>query len=416
MTQGRAARQAALALLQAVLWRGEPLDGAIDRAFRRIVLAPDRGLARAIVGGVLRHLTDLDALIDSATARPLPADARARMVLRMALVQVLTLETPPHAVIATALPLLEGGPRRLVHGVLSALLKRAPSLPSQPSLPDFWRMRWGDDLAAAASAALAGEPPLDLSLRDAAETAAWTDRLGGTSFIPGHVRVMHKGRIEDLPGYDEGAWWVQDLAASLPARLLAAGAGEPVLDLCAAPGGKTLQLAAAGAAVTAIDSSPRRLERLAENLERTGLAATLVTADAAAWTPGLPPRRILLDAPCSGSGIFRRHPDVLYLKTAKQIAALAVQQAALLAHTAQMLVPGGTLVYCVCSLEPEEGEQQLAAFLAGHPDFSIDPVRAAELPAGLRPAADGTLRTTPADLADAGGIDGFFIVRMLRHA
>ena len=394
---GVPARAAALALLQAVLWRG---------------------LARAIVSGVLRHLPDLDALIDSATKKPLPDDARARMVLRMALVQTILLETPPHAVIATALPLLEGGPRRLAHGVLSTLLKQGATLPSPPTLPDMWTVRWGaswgEDVIAAASVGLGAEPPLDLTLRDAADTAPWIERLGGTSLVPGHVRLARHGRIEALPGFEEGAWWVQDLAASLPARLLGAKAGETVADICAAPGGKTLQLASAGAQVIALDISENRIARVRENLERTGLSADVVAADALKWKPPAPLDAVLLDAPCSGTGIFRRHPDVLHLKSARQIGELVRMQAALMDHAFDTLKPGGRMLYCVCSLERDEGESQVAAFLSRTPWARVVPVTPEELPAGIAPNPEGFVRTLPGQLAAEGGLDGFFMARIAR--
>lgn len=415
---GVAARAAALALLQAVLWRGEPLDRTIDRAFRKLDAPADRGLARAIASGVLRHLPDLDALIDGATKRPLPDDARARMVLRMALVQTILLETPPHAVIATALALLEGGPRRLVHGVLSTLLKQGAALPEVPTLPALWTLRWGaawgEDMVAAAAAALGHEPPLDLTLRDASATAAWAEQLGGTSLLPGHVRLTRHGRIEELPGFDEGAWWVQDLAASLPARLLNVSAGETVADLCAAPGGKTLQLAAAGASVTALDVSDTRIARVRENLERTGLAANVVAGDALKWKPSAPLDAVLLDAPCSGTGIFRRHPDVLHLKSAKAIGELVRMQAALMDRALDMLRPGGRLLYCVCSLEREEGESQVEEFLARTPWARVVPVTADELPAGIVPNPQGFVRTLPGQIVAEGGLDGFFMARIAK--
>jgi 16S rRNA (cytosine967-C5)-methyltransferase len=401
-----------------VLWRGEPLDRVIGRAFRKLDSPADRGLARAIAGAVLRRLPDLDALIDSATKQALPADSRARMVLRMALAQALVLETPPHAVIATALPLLEGGPRRLVHGVLSTLLKRGSTLPEPPSLPEPWAGRWhanwGESVAAAAAAMLTCEPDIDLTLQDSEATATWADRLGGTSLMPGHVRIPSGGRIEDLPGYGEGAWWVQDLAAALPARLLRPKPGERTVDLCAAPGGKTMQIAAAGAEVTAVDVSPHRLERVRDNLARTGLSAEIVAADALKWQPEFPPDKILLDAPCLGTGIFRRHPDVLHIKTARQADALAAQQAVLLDRAADLLRPGGTLVYCVCSLEPEEGEAQLEALAARRADIAVDPIEASEIPAGLTPHESGWLRVLPGDLEAKGGLDGFFMARLVK--
>ncbi len=407
--QGLAPRAAALRMLDAVLRRGETLDLA-ERQFAKGLTPSDRGLARAIASETLRWLVDLDALIDSATKDVLPEDAKPRTVLRMMLAQWLRLDTPPHAVIATGLELLSGGPRRLAHGVFSALVKCEATLPEVPTLPSEVVARWGER-APEIAAALAEPPPLDLALRDPAETARWADALGGNSLAPGHVRLPRGSAVERLAGFEEGAWWVQDLAASLPARLLGRGEGRRVLDLCAAPGGKTLQLAAAGWQVTSLDKSVKRLDRLVENLDRTGLKAEVVAADALTWEPSRAYDAILLDAPCTATGTCRRHPDVLHRIGPRQIAEMAELQAQLLARAADWLAPGGTLVYATCSLEPEEGEQQAAA--VSLEPLPIEPV---ELPAGLVPSLDGTARTRPGQLAEFGGIDGFFIARWQRAA
>lgn len=399
------ARRAALRLLDAIMRRGETLDIAFAAATRDVRSFADKALARAIASEVLRWLTDLDALIDSATAKPLPPDAKPRMVLRMMLAQWLRLETPPHAVLATGLPLLAGGPRRLAHGVFSNLAKRDARLPAMPTLPVGVAERWGDRVEAIA-AGLAEPPPLDLALRNPAETAHWANQLSGDSLGPGHVRLPRGEAIEKLPGFAEGAWWVQDLAASLPVRLLGVGDGRHVLDLCAAPGGKTLQLAAAGWQVTALDISKRRLELLRDNLKRTGLAAGIVRADALAWEPKHLFDAILLDAPCTATGTARRHPDVLHRIGPRQIAEMAELQAALIERAAGWLKPGGVLVYAVCSLEAEEGEAQ-----AHKVALDSLPIAANELPANLAPSPKGWLRTDPGMLAAAGGLDGFFIAR-----
>jgi 16S rRNA (cytosine967-C5)-methyltransferase len=317
----------------------------------------------------------------------------------------LRLATPPHAVIATGLPLLSGGPRRLAHGVFSALVKRGVSLPDLPSLPAPVLERWGAR-AGAVAAGLALPPPLDLSLRDPAATVEWTERLGGVSLMPGHLRLPRGIAVENLEGFAEGAWWVQDLAASLPARLLGAGGGRDVLDLCAAPGGKTMQLASAGWRVTALDASAGRLERMQANLARTGLSADLVQANLLEWEPAEPADAVLLDAPCSATGTCRRHPDVLHRIGSRQIAEMAELQARLLDRAIGWLKPGGTLVYAVCSLEPEEGEEQ-----ARRVGLAPAPIGADELPFGLQPSRAGWLRTEPGMLADQGGLDGFFIAR-----
>lgn len=402
--QGLAARSAALRMLDAVLRRGETLEMA-ERAIAKGLTQSDRGLARAIASETLRWLVDLDALIDSATKQNLPDDAKPRMVLRMMLAQVVRLDTPPHAAIATGLELLDGGPRRLAHGVFSTLVRRGAALPDVPTLPAEVAARWGER-APGIAAALAEPPPLDLALKDWAETDRWVKALGGMSLAPGHVRLPRGSVVERLPGFEDGEWWVQDLAASLPARLLGPGEGRSVLDLCAAPGGKTLQLAAAGWQVTSVDKSAKRLDRLVANLERMGLSAEVVAADALTWEPGRLWDAILLDAPCTATGTCRRHPDVLHRIGPRQIGEMAELQAAMLQRATEWLAPGGTLVYATCSLEFEEGEGQ-----AGGVSLEPLPIAADELPVGVAPAAEGWLRTDPSMLPDAGGLDGFFAAR-----
>ena len=414
---GLPARRAALRLLDAVLRRGDPLELALHGAAQGLPPA-DRALVHAIAAETLRHLPDLDALIDGATRQPLPDDAKARMVLRIALIQVLALGTAPHAAIATALPLVDGGPRKLVHGVFGTVTRGAPTLAEPPTLPAEvtarWTEQWGDAMPEAAARAYAVRPPIDVSVRDPAQTGEWAERLGGESFAAGHVRLPDQASVPDLPGFAEGAWWVQDIAASCAARLLGAGEGRTALDLCAAPGGKTMQLAAAGWQVTAIDQSKKRLERLGDNLARTGLSAGIVQADLRTWAPEAPVDAILLDAPCSATGIYRRHPDVLHRIGPRQIAELAELQADLLARAADWLKPGGQLIYATCSLEQVEGEAQIARFLQDRPDITLRPAQAAELPQGIAPTAQGWLRTLPDTLVDKGGTDGFFIARLAR--
>lgn len=402
---GLPARKGALKLLDAVLHRGETLDVAANAALLGVKGQADRALARALAGEALRWLTDLDALIDSATRLVLAPDAKVRSVLRLMLAGWLRLETPPHAVIATGLPLLVGGPRRLAHGVFSTLTKRGVTLPAVPTLPSEVTARW-EERANAIAAGLSTLPPLDLSLRDPAMTVEWMERLGGVSLAPGHVRLPRGTAVENLDGFEEGAWWVQDLAASLPARLLGPGEGRRVLDLCAAPGGKTMQLSAAGWQVTAIDASAKRLQRVAENLARVGLSADVIIADVLTWEPAEPFDAVLLDAPCSATGTCRRNPDVLHRIGLRQIAEMAELQAQLLERAASWVKLGGTLVYAVCSLEREEGAEQ-----AGKVTLAADPLRSEELPAGLQPSAEGWLRTDPGMLAEAGGLDGFFVAR-----
>jgi 16S rRNA (cytosine967-C5)-methyltransferase len=415
---GLPTRRAALRLLDAVMRMGTPMDQATANATKGLS-PPDRALAIAIAQESLRWSVDLDVLIDSKTKQALPDDSKARMVLRLALAQILLLGTPPHAVIATALPLVDKGPRRLVHGVLGSLLRANAVLPELPSLPEAvmmrWHPAWGEAMIVGAQAALSAPPPLDLVLRDPAATAHWADILGGESLMPGHVRLPRGTAVEELPGYDEGTWWVQDLAASLPARLLGDGSGKRALDLCAAPGGKTMQLSAAGFAVTALDNSARRMDRLMANLERTQLNAERVTADVMEWEPSGQYDAILLDAPCSATGTMRRHPDVLQRIDIKQINNLAALQCAMLDRAASWVKPGGTLVYATCSLEPQEGEAQAELFLSKHSDFATRAVGPGELPQGVDADAQGHVRTMPHMLADKGGMDGFFIARFVRQ-
>jgi 16S rRNA (cytosine967-C5)-methyltransferase len=407
-----------LRLLDAVLRRGLPLEAAMDAACGELDRADDRAFAHAIAAEVLRRAADLDPLIDGATEKVLPHDAKARMVLRIALVQALAMDTPQHAVISTVLPLVDGGPRKLVHAVFGRVMREGAALPNPPHLPaavaDRWTKSWGKDAAEAARRSLAGQPPVDLSLKPGEDSAEWAARLEGISFAPGHVRIPAGRRIVDLPGYDDGVWWVQDIAASIPARLLGAGEGRRALDLCAAPGGKTMQLAGAGWAVTAVDLSEARMARLTENLERTALAVETRIADAASFAEGAPYDAVLLDAPCSATGIFRRHPDVLHRATTRAIADAAELQARLIDHAASLVAPGGRLVYAVCSLEADEGEQIAKGFVARNESWRIDPVAVEDLPSGLVPDKVGRIRVRPGALADQGGADGFFVAKFAR--
>ena len=412
---GLATRKAALRMLDAVMRTGQPMDQAVTMATRDLE-SSDRALAIAIAQEVLRWTPDFDLLIDSQTQLPLADDAKARMVLRMALAQMLRLGTPPHAAIATALPLLDKGPRRLVHGVLGSLWRLQPTLAAAPTLlyePAMrWTEAWGAEMVEHARVALAEPPMLDLALKVHADTAEWAERLGGISLTPGHVRLPRGSAIESLEGYADGAWWVQDLASTLPVRVLGAGNGRTVLDLCAAPGGKTMQLAAAGWNVTSLDLSAKRMALLESNLERTGLQAEAVIADLRKWESDVQFDAVLLDAPCSATGTFRRHPDVLHRIGVRQIAELVDLQKSLLEYAANRVKPGGSLVYATCSLEPEEGEAQAAGFLESHPDFAAAAIDGGVLPNGIT-TEGGQVRTLSGMLADQGGLDGFFVASFI---
>ena len=378
-----------------MLRKGLPLEAALDTAARDLTRPDDRAFAHAIAAEALRRLADLDALIDSATKKRLPDDAKARFALRIALVQALALGTPHHAAISTVLPLVDGGPRKLVHGVFSAVMRSKQALPEIPNLPEpvaeRWREQWGDAVVAAAERAIAVQPPVDL-------IGAPPAGLEGISLEPGHLRLPRGTAVADLPGYEDGKWWVQDISAAMPARQLGEGEGRTVLDLCAAPGGKTMQLASAGWSVTAVDVSESRLARLSENLARTGLAAKVVAADVMTWSPPALVDAILLDAPCSATGIFRRHPDVLHRVRPRAIAELAEAQAAMLARVAGWLKPGGKLVYAVCSLERLEGERVVGAFLERRDDYVIEEEH----------------RLLPGRYEAEGGADSFFIASLTR--
>lgn len=426
-TVGAESRKAALAMVDAVLRRGQRFDALPAHG-----LAPsDEGLARAIAGEVFRHLHDLDALIDSATPQPLPADAKARAVLRIALAQALILGTPPHAAITTVLPLVAGGPKRLVHGVFGTLMRRGAQLPEVPTLPEAvrgrWGAAWGYAMLGDAARAMGAPPPLDITLKhhvvpdlirdgaalgETAEEEALSRIGSGTTIedFPGSVptwsgvRLPRGTAVTDLPGFAEGDWWVQNLSAAIPARLLGPGNGHAVLDLCAAPGGKTMQLAAAGWQVTAVEQHAKRAERLRENLARTQLSADIVISDVMAWEPAAAFEAILLDAPCSATGILARHPDVIHRIGPKDIVALAGLQARMLARAADWLTPEGRLVYATCSVEPEEGEAVIR-----ESGLIVDPVVADEVPDGIAPAPEGWVRILPSP-----GRDGFFMARLKR--
>jgi 16S rRNA (cytosine967-C5)-methyltransferase len=278
-----------------------------------------------------------------------------------------------------------------------------------------WVAHYGEDLTRAIGAAHLGEAPLDISLKPDADRAEWAARLGAEILPTGSLRRLGGGAIHELDGFEQGVWWVQDAAAALPVTLLGDVAGKTVLDLCAAPGGKTAQLAAAGANVTAIDRSARRLRRVRENLARLGLDAVIQDADAIQWRPESPADAVLLDAPCSATGTIRRHPDVAWAKTLADVATLAALQQRLLDHAFGLLAPGGRLVYATCSLEREEGEAQIAGFLARTPAARLEPINPAEI-GGMAEmiTPEGFLRALPGHLAGQGGADGFFAARLVK--
>jgi 16S rRNA (cytosine967-C5)-methyltransferase len=379
--------------------------------------ARDRGFARAIAATTLRRLGQIDAALARLIERPLPAKAAfVQDALRIAAAQLLFMAVKPHAAVDAAVRQSARLPE--YKGLVNAVLRRL-ALPADAgerlNCPDWlwasWSAAYGEETAGRIVSSLLQEPPLDF----VAKEEGWAARLDAELLPMGVLRRRIGGAVETLPGFDEGAWWVQDAAAALPARLFGDVAGRRALDLCAAPGGKTLQLAAMGAAVTALDISEKRLALVRENLARTRLSAEPIVADAAQWRPAEPFPFVLLDAPCTSTGTIRRHPDVWRLKTPEDVARLAATQDRLLQAAVEMTAPGGVLVYCACSLEPEEGPARIAALLdAGAPLVRrpIEPAEIGGLPELITP--EGDLRTLPCHLADRGGMDGFYACRLVR--
>lgn len=417
-TRPLSARELALRVLDATLHDQEPPEVPFAQLSRRAGMSVrDRAFARLLYTTVLRQ----KAAIDRALAAHLAAEPKqgsAMNLLRLGAVQLLYLETAPHAAVGECVELAKRrrlAPPGLVNAVLRKLVgQKPPRLDPLETLPTWLAERWtaayGVALATAIAAAMGQVPPLDLTVKDDPE--GWAARLGGEVVGPSTVRLAHAGLVEELPGYAEGAWWVQDLAATLPARVLHPTSGERVLDLCAAPGGKTAQLLAAGAVVTSVERDATRAEKLRGNLRRLGLTSEIVVADLLNYAPEEPFDAVLLDAPCTATGTIRRHPDIMWTKGPADVMSMAAMQQLLLAKAATFTAPDGRLVYAVCSMEPEEGPDIVERFLEAHPDFARLPIGEAET--GFLPTPEGDLRTHPALLPDTGGIDGFFIARLTK--
>jgi 16S rRNA (cytosine967-C5)-methyltransferase len=433
--QGLASRRIAADILEGVLRRGRSLDDQFDGGGAHTGLASlperDRALTRRLVATVLRRLGTLRHLLGLYLDRGIPADsARVETALLLGAAQILWLYVPDHAAVDLSVRLVQAD-RRATHyaGLVNAVLRRVAQNAAQQlrgedtvtfDTPDWlmarWRRAYGDDLAHSIAAANGREPALDISVKS--DPAHWADALGGQVLPTGSVRAIVHGPVPRLPGYADGAWWVQDAAAALPAQLLGDVRGKSVADLCAAPGGKTAQLAAAGARVTAVDRSAPRLERLKQNLARLGLAAETVVADVTEWQSE-PFDAVLLDAPCSATGTIRRHPDVPWLKRESDIAALAALQRRLLARAVELARPGGLIVYCTCSLEPDEGVEPVTDLLARDSRLRRRPLAASDVHDRAEfLSADGDLRTLPCQLSDSnaqmGGLDGFYACRLER--
>jgi 16S rRNA (cytosine967-C5)-methyltransferase len=420
------ARRVALDVLDRVLGQGQPFDDTFagHPALGALSLR-DRAFARLLLTTTLRRLGQIDALLARLVATP-PRSASIRNLLRLGAAQLLFLDTPAHAAVAETVALCAHR-HRSVTGFANAVLRRVArdgkalveaQDPLRLNTPDWlwesWRQAYGEAHASAIAAAHLAEPPLDLTIRQ--DIQQWAEQLDATKLFDHSVRRAVGGPVEQLPGYDEGAWWIQDAAAALPVRLFGDVSGLQVTDLCAAPGGKTAQLCVGRANVTAVEVSQKRAERLRENLARLRLPAEVVVADALEWRPPGPQDAVLLDAPCTATGTIRRHPDIAWHKSPADVATMAELQGRLLAVAVAMVRPGGLVVYASCSLQPEEGPQVIAGALkAGLPVDRV-PVARPELD-GLQVdiTPEGDLRTLPCHLAEQGGLDGFYIARLRRR-
>lgn len=416
----------ALDIVAGVLRRGQAMDE--DPAGFHVLMPRDRAFARAIAACTLRRLGQIDGLIAQCVERSIPErDGAAQDVLRIAAAQLVFLGVAAHAAVSTAVELVrERKPRyaSLVNAVLRRLAREGTAMSAAQDaarlntphwLWQSWTAAYGEQTARAIAGAHLIEAPLDLSVKS--DPQAWAAKLDAEILPTFTLRRKSGGNVAELPGFAEGAWWVQDAAACLPAKLLGDVRGKPVIDLCAAPGGKTMQLAALGARVVSVDISAKRLERVKQNLARTGLAAELVQADATSWRPPSPAEFVLLDAPCAATGTIRRHPDIQRLKTRKDVAHLAQTQSRLLTNAAAMLAPGGVLVYAACSLEPEEGPALAAALLRRDGGLRRQTVAPREI-GGLAEAISpqGDLRTLPCHWAERGGMDGFYAARLVKKS
>ncbi|MFZ0175055.1 MAG: transcription antitermination factor NusB [Pseudolabrys sp.] len=430
---GLAARRIAADILDGVLRRRIALDeqfsGKNAHPGLPALAERDRALARRLTATVLRRLGTLRHLVGGYLEKGFPSDApRAETILLLGAAQILWLEVPDHAAVDLSVRLAQADRRAGRYaGLVTAVLRRVAQHGAAASFDDISRdtpewllKRWtgiyGSDTARAIAAANGHEPALDLTVKQ--DTESWAERLRGRVMPTGTVRTLAHGAISLLPGFSEGAWWVQDAAAALPVRLFGDLRGKNVADLCAAPGGKTAQLAFAGANVTAVDRSPVRINRLRENLARLSLDAETVVADALEWDGG-PFDAVLVDAPCSSTGTIRRHPDVPWLKSEADVSVLTSLQQRLLDRAVGLLKPGATLVYCVCSLEPEEGENQTTALLARDPRVARKPITPQDVfDRAEFVTPDGDLRTLPLHLVDPdprwGGLDGFYATRLTR--
>lgn len=437
---GHSARRYALGLLEAIMQNGQTFDEAVGASATRSYVTAlddrDRAFARLIVATTLRHHAELARIIEDYLDKPLPAAAaRVGLILLSGAAQLLYLKAPPHAVISTSVDLTRSS-RKSAHfdRLTNAVLRRVsetgaarlveiadPTLNFPDWMLDGWRLAYGEEAARRIAEASLHEAALDITVKS--DPVIWAERLEAVILPTGTLRRLPGGQVTRLAGFSEGAWWIQDAASALAAKILDAKPDERVLDVCAAPGGKTAQLATTGADVTALDHSEHRMKRLSENLRRLDLHAHEVIADAQEWQAAAAFDAILVDAPCTATGTIRRHPDILHIKRRDDAAKLAAIQAGILRNAARQTKPGGRLIYCTCSLEPAEGPEQIDRFLADAaalgPDFRREPITPEEA-AGQADwiTAAGDLRIFPFHLPHTNpslsGIDGFYIARLVR--
>ena len=425
---GLATRAMALELLVRVLDHKIPFDEALvqHRGLNQLD-DKDRGFVRHLCATTLRRLGQIDALIDHCLDKPLPKRAEyIRYILRIGITQIIFLKTPSHAAVDTAVNLATvygfQPQKGFVNAVLRRLTKEGDALlgaqdAARLNTPDWlwqtWCTAYGEGAANDIAVAHLNEAPLDITVKDNAKT--WAAKLDGKALTNETVRHTGGGAITEFPGFNDGAWWIQDIAASLPARLFGDVAGQTIIDLCAAPGGKTAQLVHAGAIVTALDRSQGRLKVLRANLKRLDLSADIVQGDATTWKPQAPADGVLVDAPCTATGTIRRHPDIAWLKRPEDITTIATKQQKLLEAAAAMVRPGGMIIFCTCSLQPEEGPDQITLFLENHSTFSRNRITKNEM-AGLKDGLTdlGELHTLPHHMSKHGGMDGFFAARLQR--
>ncbi len=420
-------RTIAFELINAVLKRRRPLDDVLEEYAEFNSLEPrERAFARNLAATILRRLGQIDDLINYCLERPLPRRAIAvRDVLRLGVCQLMFLRTPAHAAVDTTVSMLDeidlGHYKKLVNAIMRRLSREGSKLienhdAEHLNTPEWlwrsWTNAYGKGACRRIALAHLSEPPLDITAKENAET--WATSLGATILPTGTLRLTKTTNVKQLVGFDEGAWWVQDAAATLPVALLGNVEGKYIIDLCAAPGGKTAQLVSRGAIVSSVERSPKRLKRLEENLARLSMTAEAFCSDAAQWAPNKKADAVLLDAPCSSTGTIRRHPDIQHLKTSEDVKKLATAQYRLLEAALKMVKPGGKVIFCTCSLQPEEGPELIEKVLREHSSVRLEAVRSEEI-GGLDELilGEGTIRCLPYHLMEQGGMDGFFIARLI---